>query len=287
MNPIRLALVAVLMASVFACSRCTQVPPPEPPPQPPPVDAAAPESAAPDAHPLECIFSSPRARAARARAPRIVGGTVAPPSAYPFAAAMATSGGHQYCGGSVIGSRYVLTAGHCQPEAGDRALVGSNDLGTARQLVVVESRIHPLFNSTTLDYDAAIAVLGSETDVVPVGLASASGPFATVVGWGATCEGCAGTSILREVTVPVWTFEACSAIFGTLTQRQVCAGEQEGGKDSCQGDSGGPLVVRNGGKLEQLGIVSWGVGCARPNAPGVYANLLEPKLRAWVEACSQ
>jgi secreted trypsin-like serine protease len=42
-----------------------------------------------------------------------------------------------------------------------------------------------------------------------------------------------------------------------------------GGKDSCQGDSGGPIFVGN----TQVGIVSFGDGCARPEKPGVYARV--------------
>ena len=49
----------------------------------------------------------------------------------------------------------------------------------------------------------------------------------------------------------------------------ICAAVPGGGKDACQGDSGGPLVVD--GKL--AGIVSWGVGCAEPQYPGVYSNV--------------
>ena len=56
----------------------------------------------------------------------------------------------------------------------------------------------------------------------------------------------------------------------------ICAGFAAGGHDACLGDSGGPLVI--GSQL--VGIVSWGIGCGRPNFPGVYTST--GNLRTWI-----
>lgn len=85
---------------------------------------------------------------------------------------------------------------------------------------------------------------------------------------------------LQEVRVPVMSQETCrKSKYGAnrITDNMLCAGYTEGGKDSCQGDSGGPLhVSHNETKTYQLaGIVSWGEGCARPNAPGVYTRVTQ------------
>ena len=49
----------------------------------------------------------------------------------------------------------------------------------------------------------------------------------------------------------------------------ICAGVTGGGKDASHKDSGGPLVV--GSQL--VGIVSWGIGCAKAEYPGVYSDV--------------
>lgn len=52
----------------------------------------------------------------------------------------------------------------------------------------------------------------------------------------------------------------------------ICAGILDmGGKDSCQGDSGGPLIDPSTRK--QVGVVSWGKGCADARYPGIYSDV--------------
>lgn len=57
----------------------------------------------------------------------------------------------------------------------------------------------------------------------------------------------------------------------------ICAGDLGGGHDSCKGDSGGPMMmpVHENGKFPfyQIGIVSYGKECGKPDMPSIYSRV--------------
>ena len=74
------------------------------------------------------------------------------------------------------------------------------------------------------------------------------------------------------MSVPLITNENCTTPH-TVTSNMICAGYLNGGRDSCYGDSGGPLMVLSDESPVIYGSVSFGYGCAQPNAPGVYTRV--------------
>ena len=90
--------------------------------------------------------------------------------------------------------------------------------------------------------------------------------------------------MLRQAVVPIINWDTCKQINThmqiSLTQYMLCAGELDGRRDACQGDSGGPLVCKQDEHWWQYGVVNWGLGCGRPNNPGVYADVV--KFLPWI-----
>lgn len=251
---------------------------------------------------LSLLFAA-RADAGPGPDPRIIGGDPAEPGEYPFMAALlndtysGTDWHKQYCGGSLIASSWVLTAAHCVEgeSAADLAVaVGRNQIDSAQgqRRDVAAIYIHPQYGSpTSLSHDAALLQLASPVSgITPIRLAGsaddgyeAAGTMLTVIGWGNTStSGTFYPNDLMEVDVPVVSDSQCGRAYGSSLHAatMLCAGE--GGKDSCQGDSGGPLFWNGSGGRVQMGIVSWGQGCAKKRFPGVYSEVNNAAIRSWV-----
>ncbi|MBS1972473.1 MAG: serine protease [Bdellovibrionales bacterium] len=219
---------------------------------------------------------------------KIVGGVEASMGEFPFIVSLQDSMGH-FCGGSLIRQNWVLTAGHCVADGVGKVVIGLHNLNDTRNAEIIKpKRIirHPKYNESTTDFDYALIELSQNSRYQPVDLNTAdiavpaSGPeiMATVAGWGATKEtNQTLPARLQKVEVPLVPQAVCNKNYGGgITDRMLCAGYAQGGKDSCQGDSGGPLVATaDDHKVYLIGVVSWGEGCARANKPGVYSKVSE------------
>ncbi|MCG7933439.1 MAG: serine protease [Candidatus Thiodiazotropha taylori] len=220
---------------------------------------------------------------------RIIGGEEAQPAAYPWMVSLRHDGGGQFCGASLVAPDWVMTAAHCvegENAQGIEAVIGDLDLNQTDQgeLTRQINRIvvHPDRSASSDDHDIALLELSSGANLQAVAPATptitnniSAGTPLTVMGWGnMSTSGEEFPNRLQEVQVPLVAQDECRQNYGgSITDNMICAGLPQGGKDSCQGDSGGPLVHQIDGDWHQVGIVSWGEGCARPGYPGVYARV--------------
>lgn len=202
-------------------------------------------------------------------------------------------GGQNNCGGTILNKDTILTAAHCTygSRASDFSVaVGSSDANGGKVYKVSKFYQHPKFVYKTLDYDVSILKLSTPLTfgkgIQPVGGIAdkepAVGTLALVSGWGSLTERPSYPDTLQSVQVPVIARDKCASLYkkynDKVTTRMICAAYSEGGKDSCSGDSGGPLVVNN----KSVGIVSWGEGCGRSDAPGVYTNVANSEIHDFI-----
>ncbi|XP_020295935.1 proclotting enzyme-like isoform X2 [Pseudomyrmex gracilis] len=222
---------------------------------------------------------------------RVAGGQPADPKEWPWMVALLRRGSIQYCGGVLITDRHVLTAAHCVYRYTPRDItvrLGEYDFTKSEEtraldFAVTEIRMHRSFKLNTYENDIAIIKIHRPTVfnsyIWPICLPpvqySYDDKIAVVTGWGTQYYGGPASTVLMEVSLPVWPQEQCIRSF---TQRipntTLCAGAYEGGRDACQGDSGGPLLHQlANGRWVNIGIVSWGIRCGEPGFPGIYTRV--------------
>jgi hypothetical protein len=188
----------------------------------------------------------------------------------------------------------------CNVLRGDEAICGAyrsyTEESDAVGCKILDRRIHPDYDENTFQNDFMVLKLDKFVDFSPIHLNDdqnipLSNQPVTVIGFGQTHERAlldmyndfdfqqrATGMTLQEVDVMAIDESTCNGqemYRGQIDEgSMLCAGIPEGGRDACYGDSGGPLFFEEkAGKFVQVGVVSFGSGCARPNRPGIYSRI--------------
>ncbi|XP_053621162.1 serine proteinase stubble isoform X2 [Plodia interpunctella] len=238
-------------------------------------------------------------------AARIVGGTKSGFGQWPWQISLRqyrTSTYLHKCGAALLNENWAITAAHCVEHVPPSELLvrlGEHDLANEdepygyaeRRVQIIAS--HPHFDPATFEYDLALLrfyePVKFQPNIIPICIPDDDdyyvGKTAHVTGWGRLYDEGPLPSVLQEVQVPVINNSACEAMYQAAGYNEhipnifICAGRQKGGADSCEGDSGGPMVIQRpkDNRFVLSGVISWGIGCAEPNQPGVYTRISEFK----------
>ncbi|KFB47114.1 AGAP005642-PA-like protein [Anopheles sinensis] len=238
-------------------------------------------------------------------APRIVGGSVATAGQIPYQAAVLSDlpNGQALCGGALLSSNYVLTAGVCvEGTSGGVVVLGALNLqneAEAGQVRITFAagnvRLHEEFLGVIFRNNIAVIRLSESVTfsdrIQPVRLPVATesrtfaGVLATVSGFGRTSDASTSFSdVLRYVRNPIMTNADCfDTAWGGLIDGQKLCLHYADARAPCDGDVGGPMTVVDGGSSLLVGLYSFGsvLGC-ETDWPAVFVRITF--YRQWIVA---
>lgn len=225
---------------------------------------------------------------------RVVGGTDAAVNSAPFAVSFQVTGIH-YCGGSIIGSNWVVTAAHClssKSQVMSSTLVAGSILvagtaSTTQTRAIDYYVVNDLYLGGTSPYDIGLVYTSTAftwtSAVAPISLpASGTTPTGSAIlyGWGSisTSSVAEYPQTLQVATVPIITLDSCESALGSqganVHSTNLCTGPLSGGVGICSSDSGGPLIQTIDSQNVLIGIVSWGkIPCGQANSPSVFVQV--------------
>lgn len=245
---------------------------------------------------------------------RIFNGRPAQKGTTPWIAMLSQLNGQPFCGGSLLGSNWVLTAAHClhHPLDPEESILHNSHLLSPSDFKIIMGKhwrrrsdedeqhlhvkhimLHPLYNPSTFENDLGLVELSESPRlnnfVMPVCLPehpSTEGTMVIVSGWGKQFLQRLPENLM-EIEIPIVNYHTCQEAYTPLgkkvTQDMICAGEKEGGKDACAGDSGGPMVTKDAERDQWylVGVVSWGEDCGKKDRYGVYSYIYPNK--DWIQ----